>query len=246
MNTEQLAARQFNRAIEINDKIVDAYLGLAAAHKLAGRTEEAIGTLALASAIQPNSTFLFAETAKLILKAALEADILTLPDGVTNYDEAIYLAHQRHLAACPNNPDLHYRLGLLRMNISKFDEAVELFSAALRINPTFRRAAVNLAVCLNETGRQAEALEQIMPTPAYDPATLELYYQTALLYANRVKFASSLLNLRRQIESNLATDLDPGTNISIVLQNLGMCDTVGLTWENLCETAAHAAPAAIR
>jgi hypothetical protein len=91
-----------------------------------------------------------------------------------------------------------------------------------------------------ETGRRDEALDLIMPPRQYDPRTLELYYQTALLYCNRVKFASSLINLQRQVETNLGTDLDPTHNISIVLQNLGLSDTVALMWENLCQTAAHA------
>jgi hypothetical protein len=62
-----------------------------------------------------------------------------------------------------------------------------------------------------------------------------------LLYSNRIKFASSVINLQRQIEENLGLTLDPTTNIAIILQNLGLSDTVGLMWENLCQTAAHAA-----
>ncbi|MHC4708616.1 MAG: tetratricopeptide repeat protein, partial [Planctomycetota bacterium] len=53
---EGLAAQQFNRAAEINDEIVDAYIGLAIAQKLAGRGSEALATLSLAAAIQPNSS----------------------------------------------------------------------------------------------------------------------------------------------------------------------------------------------
>jgi len=69
LNAEQLAAQQFNRAVEINDKIVDAYIGLATANKLAGDIPYALATLSLAAAIQPNSSFLFAETATLQFKA---------------------------------------------------------------------------------------------------------------------------------------------------------------------------------
>ena len=61
-----------------------------------------------------------------------------------------------------------------------------------------------------------------------------------MLYSNRVKFASSVINLQRALETTVGTDLGPTTNISIVLQNLGLADTVGLMWENLCQTAAHA------
>ncbi|GAJ00964.1 unnamed protein product, partial [marine sediment metagenome] len=68
MHTDQLAAQQFNRAVEINDQIVDAYIGLATAQKLAGKTSDALVTLSLATAIQPNSSFLFAETATLQFK----------------------------------------------------------------------------------------------------------------------------------------------------------------------------------
>ena len=243
MHADQLAAQQFNRAIEINDKIVEAYTGLAAAQKLAGRPAEAITTLSLASAIQPNSTFLFAETAKLILKAALEANLLPAPPDGQVFEKSVVAAHEHHLAQSPNNPDLHYRLGILHMNACRIQQAAECFKAALEINPTFSRAATKLAVCLFGSGHKEEALDLILPPRNYDPTTLELYYKTALLYGNRIKFASSLINLEHQIEVDANPDLDPATNISIVLQNLGLCDTTGLMWENLCETATHAAGA---
>ncbi len=80
-----------------------------------------------------------------------------------------------------------------------------------------------------------------MPPHDYDPTTLDLYYRTALLYCNRVKFASSMINLQHEIDTNASPELDPATNISIVLQNLGLSDTTGLMWENLCQTAAREA-----
>ncbi len=239
MHAEQLAAQQFNRAIEINDRIVEAYTGLAAAQNLAGQLPEALNTLSLACAIQPNSAFLFAETAKLIFKAALEANLIATPQDGRTLDQHVLTAHQHHLAQFPNNPDLHYRIGILHMNASRFPEALQSFQAALAINPTFARATIKLAVCLFESGSKEEALELIMPARQYDANTLDLYYRTALLYCNRVKFASSMINLQREIESSLSPSLDPATNISIVLQNLGLSDSIGLMWENLCQTAAR-------
>lgn len=241
MHADQLAAQQFNKAIEINDEIVEAYTGLAAAQKLAGQSAEALNTLSLASAIQPNSTFLFAETAKLILKAALEANLLpALTDGRT-LEQAVLAAHERQSARFPNNPDLHYRLGILHMNASQYPEASECFRAALQINPTFSRAATKLAVSLFEIGSTQEAIDLIMPPRQYEPTTLDLYYKTAMLYCNRFKFASSVINLQREIDKSQTPQVDPATNISIVLQNLGLSDTIGLMWENLCQTAANAA-----
>jgi tetratricopeptide (TPR) repeat protein len=241
MHADQLAAQQFNRAIEINDKIVEAYTGLAAAQRLAGRAPEAATTLSLAAAIQPNSSFLFAETAKLVLKAALEANLLPTPPDGQIFEHSVLTAHEHHLAQAPHNPDLHYRLGILHMNGCRLQQAAESFKAALEINPTFARAATKLAVCLFETGHKEEALDLIMLPHDYDPTTLDLYYRTALLYCNRVKFASSMINLQHAIETNASPELDPTTNISIVLQNLGLSDTTGLMWENLCQTAAREA-----
>ena len=240
VHAEQLAARQFNRAVEINDKIVEAYVGLAVAQKSAGHSSDALNTLSLASAIQPNSAFLFAETAKLILKAALEANLIQAPADKQSLDDVVVAAHRAHLARSPYNPDLSYRLGILCINTSQTREAVELLETALEINPTFARAATKLAVCLFETGRHEQALDLVMPRRHHDAGTLELYYQTALLYCNRIKFASSMINLQHQLETTMGCDLDPTTNISIVLQNLGLSDTVGVMWENLCQTAAHA------
>jgi len=241
MHADQLAAQQFNKAIEINDEIVEAYMGLAAAQKLAGHPAEALNTLSLASAIQPNSSFLFAETAKLILKAALEAHLLpALTDGRT-LEQAVIAAHERQSERFPNNPDLHYRLGILHMNASKFAEAADCLRTALQINPTFSRATTKLAVSLFESGAAQDAMDLIMPPGQYDPNTLDLYYKTALLYCNRVKFASSVINLQRDIDKTQTPNVDPATNISIVLQNLGISDTTGLMWENLCQTAANAA-----
>lgn len=239
-HAEQLAAQQFNRAIEINDEIVEAYMGLAAAQRLAGNQAEARNALSLASAVQPNSSFLFVETAKLILRTALEANLLPAPHDGGTLEQSVLAAHQRHLERSPHNPDLHYRLGIIHMNARRMREAAGCFETALNINPTFSRAATKLAVCLFETDRAQEALDLITPPRHYDPGTLDLYYKTALLYCNRIKFASSMINLQRQIENNLAPNLDATTNISIVLQNLGLSDTVGLMWENLCQTAAHA------
>lgn len=243
MHADQLAAQQFNRAIEINDKIVEAYTGLAAAQRLADRVPEALNTLSLAAAIQPNTSFLFAETAKLILKAALETNLLPAPPDGQLFEQSVLVAHEHHLVQFPNNPDLHYRIGILHMNGCRMQQASESFRAALKINPTFARAATKLAVCLFEIGHKEEALDLIMPPRDYDPTTLDLYYRTALLYCNRIKFASSMINLQHQVEGQAGPGLDPATNITIVLQNLGLADTTGLMWENLCQTAAQAAVA---
>ena len=240
LNAEQHAAKQFNRAVEINDRIVDAYIGLATAQKLAGTISEALGTLSLAAAIQPNSSFLFAETATLQFKARF-GQKFPVPNGHDSASliEAVICAHKKQIGRRPQNPDLHYRLGVLMMSVARLSEALNSFQAALKINPTYHRASSKLAVCLFELSQKELALKQLTAPDYLDKDTLELHYKVALLYCDKLKFASSLINLDRLLEDNFAS-VDATVNISIVLQNLGLLDRVATTWDNLSDTANQA------
>jgi tetratricopeptide (TPR) repeat protein len=245
LHQESLAAQQFNRAVEINDKIIDAYLGLATAQKLAKFTHDAIGTLSLAAAIQPNSSMLFAETATLKFQEGIrnnlpyESEYDNVQDQPINLTGKVVDAHIQQIAQNPQNPDLHYRLGVLMMSVGRLAEAIISFQSALEINPDYHRARNKLAICLFEIDRKAEALEHLFAPDHLDKDTLDLHYKTALLYCDKVKFASSLMNLERHLENNFARP-DAAVNISIVLQNLGLLDRATTMWDNLSDTAEKA------
>ncbi|MHC4665102.1 MAG: tetratricopeptide repeat protein [Planctomycetota bacterium] len=240
MHHERLAAQQFNRAAEINDQVVDAYIGLAITQKLAGNLEEASTTLSLAAAIQPNSSLLFAETATLQFKVGLGQRSASYDTGSSqNLMPTVIQAHQQHINQRPQNPDLHYRLAILLMTAGNIDQAVKAFQTALEINPTYTRARTKLAVCLFETGRPELAMDQLVVPEPLDKDTLLLHYKTALLYCDKPKFASSLMNLERSLEDNFASP-DAVVNIAVVLQNLGLMDRASAMWESLCDTTGHA------
>jgi tetratricopeptide (TPR) repeat protein len=241
MQQERLAAQQFNWAAEINDQIVDAYIGLAIAQKLAEKVSDALATLSLAAAIQPNSSLLLAETATLQFRVSFGETLESHNDDdeLNELMAAVIQSHQRQLTQRPQNPDLHYRLGVLLMSVGWMCEAIKAFQGALEINPTYSRARSKLAVCLFETGQKEQALEQLIGPDCLYKDTLELYYKTALLYCDRLKFASSLLNLDHYMENNF-TCTDSAVNISIVLQNLGLLDRATAMWDNLSDTANQA------
>jgi len=240
LQQEQPAAQQFNKAVEINDKIVDAYTGLAIAQKLAGNSSDALATLSLAAAIQPNSSLLFAETAVLQFKAGSGWDSSgSIVDDSINLIDAVITAHWQQINHRPQNPDLHYRLGILMMSVGRITDALNSFRTAVGINPTYHRARSKLAMCLFETNQKTLALEQLIAPEHLDKDTLELHYKIALLYCDKVKFASSLINLDRLLENNF-TYPDAAVNISIVLQNLGLLDRVTAMWDNLSDTANQA------
>lgn len=237
IHADHLAAQQFNRAAEINDQIVDAYVGLAIAKKLSHNVSDALATLSLAASLQQNSSLLLSETAKLQFSPGfyVENSVYDQEKPQKTLDEVIS-AHTSQIAVNPQNADLHYRLGILLMASAKMHEAIAAFQEALQINPTFTRAQTKLAICLYETDQKTLALEQLPNPTTLDPNTLNLHYQVAMLYCNRIKFASSLLNLERTMHENFAY-ADSTVNISIVLQNLGLLDRAVAMWDNLADTA---------
>lgn len=241
MNEQDLAAQQLNRAVEINDQIVDAYIGLATGQKLAGLTSDALTTLSLAAAIQPNSSLLFVEAATLQFRAGLaQAMTVGAPEDPEELIKAVIQAHHSQIASHPLNPDLHYRFGLLMMGIGEMRQAVEAFGRAVEINPTFGRARSKMVVCQFETGCREAAMEQLTAPSCLDSRMLELHYQTALLYCDKVRFASSLMNLERQMHQNFTGSGDTTMNISLVLQNLGLLDRAESMWDNLSDTTREA------
>ncbi|MHC4115492.1 MAG: tetratricopeptide repeat protein, partial [Planctomycetota bacterium] len=240
LNQIQLAAQQFNRAVEINDRIVDAYVGLAIAQKLAGDIDTSLTTLSLAAAIQPNSSLLFAQTATLQFKAELGPNMPTpIEPSPEKLLEAVIEAHRQQLTIQPQNPDLYYRLGVLMTTIDKFNEAIKAFQTVLEINPTYTRAKGKLAICLLANNQKEAAAAQLSPHSNPGKNMLEMYYKIALMYCDRLKFASSLLNLEHNMTKNFASS-DITSNISIVLQNLGLLDRATIMWDNLADTVCRA------
>ncbi len=239
MGKNALAAEQFNKAVEINDEIVDAYVGLATAQKMADQTDLACGTLSLAAAIEQNSTVLFAKTAVLQFQTTMTdygQEECAQQDNNTLI-ETVIKAYQKQLKIYPNNLDLHYKYGLLLMNIDQMEAAQEAFSSVININPTHYRALTKLVLCLFETGKQEEALKSLTAIETPSKETLELHYKTAILYCNEGRFAEAMKNMRE------ASEVDPtetNVNISTVLQNLGLLDRAAATWDSLRQVTRSA------
>ncbi|MHC4842609.1 MAG: tetratricopeptide repeat protein [Planctomycetota bacterium] len=237
-NQHDLAAKKFQEAIEINDRIVDAYIGLATAYKASKNEIQALSTLSLAAAIQPNSSLLFSESANLEFQISGYCHASNQQDS-GQMAEAILKAHRQQVQNDSSDPDLYYRYGILLMSVNRITDAAEVFSVALEINPTYYRAKSKLAICLLEIGQENDALEQLDLPDKLSIETLELHYKLALLYCDSFKFASSLLNFYENMENNLAL-IDTTMNLSVVLQNLGLIDRAVTMGENLVKTANQA------
>jgi len=236
MNKPRDAAQQFSNAVEVNNRIVDAYLGLALTQKLDSKPSNALTTLALAAAIDENTPLLFGETAVLQFHQQNATDSASLPDPrlINN----VINAHRKNIRLRPHNPVLYYQLAILLMRTGHIAEPITLLKTALTINPTFARARSKLAIYLLETDEQALALEQLTEANYLTTEMINLHYKVALLYCDKPKFASSLLNLSRQIGDDVSA-AEPTQNISLVLQNLGLLDRAAASSDNLLGLAGE-------
>lgn len=235
-----LAAEQFNRAVEINDEIVDAYIGLCIAQDLAGADGDAVNTLSLASAIQQNSTLLFSEMATLHLQATAIDEKPDAEEEALSLDiKDVIKAHEQQMQHRSSNADVHYKYGILMMVVGEMDRAVESFRRALEMNGTHHRARSKLALCLYEGGSKDEAMSTLLEAGRLAKDCLELHYQTAMLYCDRRKFSAAICQLESTMKDNF-TEPEALINIEVVLENLGLVDRAMATWDRLTEMAHNA------
>lgn len=237
MRRTALAAEQFNRAVELNDEIVDAYMGLATAQELAGDRQEAFDTLSLAAAIQQNSSLLFAETATLHYQAAVNEAVGQSDEktSATVLIESVIKAHIEKLKTSPRSADAHYKLGVLLMAQGALEKACKSFAQALEINPTHHRARSKKIICHIEAQDEDSALRLLTDTVLLDSSTLDLHYKTAILYCDSAKFSTAVNILENSFQQAYA-DTEAAVNISVVLENLGLIDRAVATWDRLWQT----------
>lgn len=237
------AARRFARAAELNDQAVDAFVGLGVSQANLGRMEEARTALELASSLDPNSTLLFSEVARLHLKAQgggrEGVEPFEIGPSVTKdsaiLENAVEIQVRRiraMLARYPTHADLHYRLGLLLQYLGEREEAAVALRNAVRINPQYVRALTRLGLVLRELGRHDEAMEQLNQALALDAQSAEIFYGLGLLFADRERFATALEYFQRASEL-CPSDLELHAHVALALENLGLIDKAQSAWETL-------------
>lgn len=244
------AAEAFNQAIEINDRIVNAYVGLSVAQQALDKTEDALASLEMAAEIEPNSTLLFGEMARLHLRvsAAEQAKrflspraIAAAPQGPAEEPVATIIQEQiaglrAALKERPNHADLQYRLGLLLRHEGDLAGAIDAFQKAVSINPQYLKALTRLGLALREAGRTEEALQVLKRTLEIDSESVELHYQLGLIFADQNQFDMALDRFEYAAGKD-PHQVDYVANVALALQNMGLIDRAQASWQTLCDVA---------
>jgi tetratricopeptide (TPR) repeat protein len=233
-----IAAECFNKAVAINDEIVDAYFGLAAAQRKAGDETTAYNTLVLGAAIQQNSSLLFAEAARLRYCAAAQIRSLDSEEGQNSF-EVMFENLKQQCLLNPGNQSLLYARGLLFMKSGLFEEAAESFREIIRKNPTHYRALGRLVLCFAERGEKSKTLVYLGTENKIDSELLSLHYKTSLLYCSRGSFIEALKTTRHRLEEHFDSQNALNT-INETLQNMGLIDRAFAGWNLISDMVSHA------
>ena len=131
------AAKSFNQAMDINEQIIEAYVGLATSYHLNGDTHNVMASLCSASMLSPNSSLLLVQTAKMLLKS-MDPCLESLDDPQAAAS-LLQRAFRDRLGPAPRDPMACYAAGLLASYTEGPQASVQHLQQALSLQPTFRR-----------------------------------------------------------------------------------------------------------
>ncbi|UCG33583.1 MAG: tetratricopeptide repeat protein [Phycisphaerales bacterium] len=233
------ASQWFSRAVEVNDRLLVGYIGLSVTHHEAGNMEACAETLEMAAGIEPNSSLLFSEAARLGLKgevtevrpgregdledsddtlAQLAVKTCSVSDVLDLLDEMIVRTRSA-LSSHSNHARLHYQLALLLRNRGRVEQANEMLTMALRINPSYTQASIKLGLGLRETGRPEDAMECFKDALRYDARTTALHHRLGLMFSQQPGFDYAHQQYQMELGER-AEEMDLAANLELALEQM--------------------------
>jgi superkiller protein 3 len=237
------AAEWFSQAIDVNDRLMNAYVGLAVAQYHTKKPEAATETIEMARAIEPNTTMLFAEVARLELKAsaAKEARDYLNPEADQKQlaKELLDVQTDRFASALqryPERADWHYRYGLLLKAQGQTAAAAGAFRQAVERNPDYVKALVKLGLTLNELGEKDDAKEYLERAVMLKPEFSDVHYELGLIYADQARYRLAIDEFEETLRGN-GQHVDAMAAMAMALETIGVHDKARASWQAIIELA---------
>ena len=133
LNNNEKAIENYLKALELNNKFLDANINLAIEYKKILRFEDAIKYFNISLKISPNNYVIYNNIGNLF-KTLGKTD-----DAINSYNKAIELNK--------NNPEAYNNKAEILFLLKKFDEAINMYREVLKINPDFPYAHGKLLHC---------------------------------------------------------------------------------------------------
>jgi tetratricopeptide (TPR) repeat protein len=97
--------------------------------------------------------------------------------------EALYI-YQEALKFEPDNPDLHYNLGVVLIELGQPVQALVMFNNALKVDPDHVQSLMNSAILMQESGKPAsrpEAYQRLYRVMESQPDNDRIYFNLGML-----------------------------------------------------------------
>ena len=176
---------KLDEAGRVYGKILNLEPGNFAAHQLLalvrfqqGENQEALGEIAAALAIKPDSPEALATRGNILIK------LDRLEEALESFDQAIALK--------PDYAEALYNRGNCRQYLNRYEEAVADYSSALALNPGYEPALTNRGNTLSKLRRFSEALADHEKAEQSRPGDPLILYHRANALKDLQRFAEAL------------------------------------------------------
>ena len=134
-----------------------------------------------------------------ILPRFVEPRIYIARDLASMGDTAAAMAEYREVLRIRPTPDAHADLGSILASQGKFDEAIEHYRAAVRLDGSAVQLRLSLALLLIKRGRLDEAAEDYRQLIRMNPTLAEAHNNLGLILASKGKVDSAIEEYREAI-----------------------------------------------
>ena len=208
------AAKQFDRALEINPQHIDAMINLGNTLRIFSLNADAKKCYYRALELQPNSALAYNNLGLILQQEKEMANAVTCFQRAialaTDYAEAynnlgsIYLlfnmfaeageCFKRTLTLLPDSPVVLCNLGSALQGLRQLEDALQCYGKAQQADPNFALAYCNMAVVYSYLGRDDEAKQMMNKAVALDPhnARILATAMTLIWYEDDAPFLNQL------------------------------------------------------
>jgi tetratricopeptide (TPR) repeat protein len=177
------AIQYYEKAIEFNPNMAEAYYNLGLVYGDKGNIDKAIQFYKKVVELKPQDSDAYTNL------------------GVTygkngNLDKAIQFC-QKAVELSPQDFEAYTNLGTAYQNKGDFEKAVQSYEKAIKLNPKFSGTYYNLGLVFSRKGNLDKAIQSYDKATKLNPKDLDAFFMLGTAYAQKGKMDDALLNIRK-------------------------------------------------
>lgn len=206
MRNFEMAISSYNKVIELDKNRDDAYYGLGMTYIKMRRFNDALPLLERAVELNPN----YVDTYFYIGNAYQDN---------RNFDKAAD-AYEKFLESKPDNAwETYYKLGVCRIELEQFDNAIAAFQEAYKERPQDQRIIYDLAQAFEKSKQYGKAEELYIKISELNPEDPIRAYRAILMMYDRAKITDKAIETAKKISEMDSNNYESFYNLGFMYQN---------------------------